>query len=65
MDADQVYTRLARWLKAPDAPSFNPVLEMLLTPQDAALIPELSEPVSCEELAARLNLDPQAFAAPA
>jgi Na+-translocating ferredoxin:NAD+ oxidoreductase RNF subunit RnfB len=59
MDTDQVYTRLARWLRVPDAPSFNPVLEILLTPQDAALIPELTEPASCEQLAARLNLDPQ------
>jgi Na+-translocating ferredoxin:NAD+ oxidoreductase RNF subunit RnfB len=58
MDTNQVYTRLARWLRVPDAPSFNPVLEILLTPQDAALIPELSEPVSCDELAARLNLEP-------
>jgi NAD-dependent dihydropyrimidine dehydrogenase PreA subunit len=58
MDSEQVYTRLARWLKTPDAPSFNRVLEMLLVPADAALIPELSEPLSGDEIAARFNLDP-------
>jgi NAD-dependent dihydropyrimidine dehydrogenase PreA subunit len=58
MDAGQVYERLALWLKVPDAPSFNPVLEILLTPQDAALIPELTQPTSCEQLAQRLNLVP-------
>lgn len=57
MDNTQIYERLASWLHAPDAPSFHPVLRILLTPQDAALIPELTEPANCEQLAARLNLD--------
>src|SRR5512143_1255966 len=57
MDSTQVYNRLAGWLKTPDAPSFIPVLEMLLEPQDAALIPELDEPLSGEEIAARFSAE--------
>lgn len=55
--ADDVYTRLARYLNVYDAPSFNPVLETLITPEEGIIFMELSQPVTCEQLAARLNLD--------
>jgi NAD-dependent dihydropyrimidine dehydrogenase PreA subunit len=54
---NDVYERLARWLKTPDAPSFNPVLEILITPAESALVLELIKPATCEQLGRRLDID--------
>jgi NAD-dependent dihydropyrimidine dehydrogenase PreA subunit len=54
---NDVYDRLARWLRTPNAPSFIKVLEIEITPEEAALVLELPQPATAEQLAKRLNID--------
>jgi len=53
-----LYLRLANMVGAPGSVRFARILEAMLTPEEAGILLEMPEWTTCDQLAARLNLDP-------
>ncbi len=54
-DKNNIYNQLSEKLDAANSPSFIPVLEALIAPEEAQLVLELSQPANEKQLATRLN----------
>jgi Na+-translocating ferredoxin:NAD+ oxidoreductase subunit B len=57
MSENEVYSKLARKIKAPESRRFLTLLEAMLTPEEARICLELYTPATCPELAGRLGVD--------
>jgi Na+-translocating ferredoxin:NAD+ oxidoreductase subunit B len=55
--SDQVYDRLAEKYKQVGFQHFRDILQLIMTPEEGAIVLELSEPMSPADLAKKMNVD--------